>query len=248
MQLTVDDVGYRYGRQDALVNVGFEISEGVLGLLGPNGAGKSTLLSILATERRPTSGQLMLDDYSYLAADVSPIRQRVGYLPQRFDVMRTSSLERNVAYAAWARGVPRPDCLAAARRALVLVDLADRAGMRASKLSGGQRQRLGIACAVVHEPRLVVLDEPSVGLDPEQRAAFRTYLHRLAETSIVVVSTHLVDDLASVASYIAVLHQGTLRYCGSIADFGAGHESLDQAYLAVVTRSSGGPQSTNGEG
>lgn len=176
MPLTCDLVSFKYGDNQALSQVSSTFGPGVNGLLGPNGAGKSTLLGLLATLREPTSGTVTLDGIRLHGESREAVRKTIGFLPQRFDLMRWSSVERNVSYAAWAQGVDRSECVDRAHEALEIVDLVDASGKRVASLSGGQRQRVGIACAIAHRPTLVLLDEPTAGLDPAQRVQIRSYL------------------------------------------------------------------------
>ena len=217
MELRCEDITFRYrGRPPVLNNISFAITPGVTGLLGPNGAGKSTLFSILATLRTPTAGAVTLDSRSMHGPDQDELRRSIGFLPQRFDLMRGSTAQRNVAYAAWAQGVPRHECNDAALRALELVDLADLADRRTGSLSGGQQQRVGIACAIAHQPRLVLLDEPTAGLDPAQRVQIRQHLATIAENAIVLLSTHIVEDLALMATQVVTINGGSVVFDDSV--------------------------------
>lgn len=245
MELICENVGYRYGSHIALSDINVEFESGVTGLLGPNGAGKSTLLSILATLRRPSHGVVTLSGRP-LHRQGDKLRRSIGYLPQRFDLMRWSTSLRNVAYAAWAQGISRSDCVKAAAAALEVVDLAKYASRRVSALSGGQQQRLGIACAIAHCPSVVLLDEPTVGLDPAQRVQIRNYLARIGESAIVVLSTHIVEDLALLASNVVVLDDSRVAFSGSVASMSnaavdttavlSGMSHLESAYVALLSQ------------
>lgn len=237
------DVTFSYGRREVLHGVSLALTAGVTGLLGPNGAGKSTFLSILATVRAPSGGTVVVDGQNLTSREGRMAARRViGYLPQRFDLMLGSSLRRNAAYAAWTQGVPAERCDEAALESLDLVGLASQADDRAGRLSGGQRQRLGIACAVVHRPEVLLLDEPTVGIDPIQRIEIRRYLRQIARTTAVVVSTHIVEDVAQTASRVLVIDGGRLWFDGSVAELetrGAsdGKESasaLELGYTATI--------------
>jgi ABC-2 type transport system ATP-binding protein len=171
--VSVRGVTHRYGRRVALADATLDLPVGVTGLLGPNGAGKSTLMKLLATAMPLQTGSVAVGDVPLVRDNLTAVRRQLGYLPQRFEVMGWSTVRRNVEYAAWAHGLPSREAGERADRALVLLGLSDRAGSRARALSGGMRQRLGLACALVHEPRVLVLDEPTVGLDPAQRRGLR---------------------------------------------------------------------------
>ncbi len=134
----------------------------------------------------------------------------------------------HVAFAAWANGVPDDRCQKAATGALDVVELNDLAGRRVRTLSGGQRQRLGIACAIAHEPDVLLLDEPTVGLDPLQRVQVRAYLARISERAIVLVSTHMVEDLAQVADRVLVLVDGRIAFDGTVADLAESGDDGDR--------------------
>jgi ABC-2 type transport system ATP-binding protein len=239
------DVSFSYGAREALDRVSFNIGLGVTGLLGPNGAGKSTLLNILATVNRPRSGEVVLNGRDPGVGgrrELDRIRASIGYLPQRFSLMMGATCLRNVAYAAWCNGVAPGGVEAAARDALALVDLAGQAGERAGRLSGGQRQRLGLACVIAHRPAVLLLDEPTVGLDPAQRVGVRRHLRRVAEDCCVLLSTHIVEDLVQMASNTVVLASGRVVFEGPVAELArlgsqGASESLspvEGGYLALL--------------
>lgn len=208
----------RYGDITALDNVSFSFGTGVIGLVGPNGAGKSTLISTLAGALRPSEGRAVV-----LGKDTSHTgdrswRRRVGYLPQRFDLASGMSVVDTVRYAAWCNGVKRADLTACAMHALELVDLVDRRRFRARRLSGGQRQRLGLAASIAHDPSLILLDEPTAGLDPQQRVRFREYVGLIGQERSVLLATHLLEDIQNTASHILVLSHGRVVFDGDPQD------------------------------
>lgn len=227
MTLAVEcmDVRFSYRRREALRGFTAAFDSGLVGLLGPNGAGKSTLMSILSTLRRPASGSAHVCGVS--VEDAAQVRQLIGFLPQRFDVMGSATVRRNVEYAAWARGIPRADCATAARRALDRTGLTERGDTRARALSGGYRQRLGLACAIVHEPRVLLLDEPTVAIDPVQRIEVRRLLSELAQTSTVLVSTHLVEDIALAGSHVVLVDGGRALFSGTVDELEARGRGLE---------------------
>lgn len=236
-----DQIRFSYRNRLALSDVSFELSPGVTGLLGPNGAGKSTLMNLLATVRRQQSGTLTLGGFDSVR-ERDEARRITGYLPQRFELLPTTSVLRNVEYAAWARGLPMDEAARAAEEILRAVDLWDRRATAARGLSGGMRQRLGIACAVVHKPAIVVLDEPTVGLDPIQRVGVRNLVRTLSERATVLVSTHLLEDLVSLTSAVLVLSEGRIRFTGQVSqleELGRKRESdglsaAEAGYAAVL--------------
>ncbi len=216
--LWLEGITARFGRREVLRDVDLELGKGVHGLLGPNGAGKSTLFGILAGVFRPAAGTIMLGEHRCgLAAD-KEMRKRVGYLPQRFDLSGTMTVVATVEFAAWANGINDNECRTAAERALAVVGLSDFGKRRVRTMSGGERQRLGIACAVAHAPDLLLLDEPTVGLDPVQRAQVRGYLRTIGERATVLISTHMVEDLAQIADLVTVLVDGRIAFRGTVQE------------------------------
>ena len=212
--ITLTDVVFRYGRHTVLDGLSWQVGDGITGLLGPNGAGKTTLLNLLVGLTRPTSGEV-----SVHTPDGG--RGRVGFVPQRFSLAGEMPVQDTVAYAAWINGVPRRACGAAATRALALVSLDDRITLPVRKLSGGQRQRLGLAAALAHEPDLLVLDEPTVGLDPGQRMRLREVIARVGERCVVLLSTHLIEDISHLCGRVGVLADGRLVFDGTEAELAA---------------------------
>ena len=223
--IELEHISHRYRRRRSLVDISCEFDSGLWGLLGPNGAGKSTLLSILATLREPESGHFRVNGVD-VSDDVNTIRSMVGFLPQRFSLPLHFRIRRAVEYAAWARGVEPRECCVRAGAALDRGGLVDRADDRVQSLSGGMRQRLGIACAIVGDPAVLLLDEPTVGLDPASRIGVRSLLGELAEDRTVIVSTHLLEDLQEFVSQLAVLSEGELIFEGSYSDL----ESVGQKH------------------
>ncbi|WP_371528299.1 ATP-binding cassette domain-containing protein [Streptomyces sp. NBC_01283] len=215
----VTAVTVKYGSTVALDDVSLEFPSGVTGLLGPNGAGKSTLLSLLSTARRPKSGSVtLLGDEAPGRARVQRIRQRIGVLPQSFGFYPRFTVLEFTEYAAWLRKVPAAQRRERARDALRLVQMEKHADRRMGALSGGMLRRVGIAQAMVNEPSLVLLDEPTVGLDPAQRVGFRGLIQELGERAAVVMSTHLAEDVAHVCDRVAVLLEGSVRFTGTVAE------------------------------
>ncbi|MFI9241439.1 ATP-binding cassette domain-containing protein [Streptomyces sp. NPDC053086] len=215
----VAGVTVRYGTTIALDDVSLAFPPGVTGLLGPNGAGKSTLLSLLSTARTPRSGTVtLLGEQATGRARVQRLRQRTGVLPQSFGFYPRFTVLEFTEYAAWLRKVPAARRRQRAVEALRLVQMDQHAGRRMGALSGGMLRRVGIAQAMVNEPSLVLLDEPTVGLDPAQRVGFRSLIRELGDRCAVVMSTHLAEDVAHVCDRVAVLLDGTVRFTGTVAE------------------------------
>jgi ABC-type multidrug transport system ATPase subunit len=210
VRLTVQGVGkvYSHGKR-ALQDVSLDLTPGVIGLLGPNGAGKSTLLRILATITRPTEGRVSFQGED-VVAQPGPLRAVLGYLPQDFGVYPNLDAVEFLEYLAAVKGVPRTVARSRIPELLALVNLTEAARRPLGSYSGGMRQRVGIAQALLNDPRVLIVDEPTVGLDPEERVRFRGALADLAGDRLVLLSTHIVSDLESLADRIALLDRGRL--------------------------------------
>ena len=191
-----------YGVRD----VSFTVKGGVLGLLGPNGAGKTTLMQMIATVTRPTAGRIFFRDTDAVAKP-DDLRRRLGYLPQDFGVYENLTALEFLSYFASLKGVRSR---AKVQELLEMVNLHSVANRAVGGFSGGMKQRLGIAQALVNDPDLVIVDEPTAGLDPEERVRFRNVLSDLGEGRLVILSTHIVSDVESIATEIAIMREGTL--------------------------------------
>jgi ABC-2 type transport system ATP-binding protein len=218
MQLEINDVSktYRGGKQ-AVANVSMRIGPGVLGLLGPNGAGKSSLMRLVATITRPTSGQVTWNGTDIVARP-NPLRRNLGYLPQDFGVYPHLTAREFLSYLAAVKGMPARVARTRIGELLELFDLAGAGKRPLGKYSGGMLRRVGIAQALLADPRVLIVDEPTAGLDPEERVVFRNLLSDLAGDRVVLLSTHIVSDVESVASDIAIMAGGRLRLRGSPQD------------------------------
>ncbi|BDM74816.1 ABC transporter ATP-binding protein (plasmid) [Streptomyces nigrescens] len=234
------------GRKKMAVD-GLDLSLGIgtHGLLGPNGAGKTTLIRTLATVLRPTEGELELLGTSVgRIGDYRALRRRIGYLPQDFGYYKRFTVREFVEYMAWLKEVPKADVPAAVQRAVERVGLADRADHRMKTLSGGMVRRAGIAQAIVNAPAVLLLDEPTAGLDPAQRLRFRELLQELGRDTCVVVSTHLVEDVAAACSDVVLFADGRLVIQGTPDDLAAaggieypGDSPLERGYSALLRNS-----------
>ena len=242
MNVEIADLTRRFGRTQAVAGVDLETGSGVFGLLGPNGAGKTSLLRMMATVIAPTSGKLRLlgrDPGSY--AQRKEIRRRLGYLPQDLGYYPGFSVVDFVEYFALLKEMPSAQIPHAVAQAIERVDLGDRARAKLRTLSGGMLRRVGIAQAIVNEPELLLLDEPTAGLDPEQRVAFRSLLRTLGEHATVIVSTHLVEDVGAACSEVALIDQGRIVFQGTPdqlagrgEEHGVGDSQLERGYSAVL--------------
>jgi ABC-2 type transport system ATP-binding protein len=214
LNLEICEVGKRYrGDVWGVSDLSLEIGTGVLGLLGPNGAGKSTLMRILATVTKATTGLVKWDGVD-IATSPNPLRKVLGYLPQDFGTYPNLNAVEFLSYLATARGLSGRS---ASRRIDELLELVNLSGARKrplGSLSGGMKQRVGIAQALLNDPRLLIVDEPTAGLDPEERVRFRSLLAELAGDRIVILSSHIVSDIEATATSIAVMNKGRLRFKG----------------------------------
>jgi ABC-2 type transport system ATP-binding protein len=210
MNLSIEGVGKKYrGNLWGLRGFSLDLQPGVLGLLGPNGAGKSTLMRILATITKPTEGRVAWEG-SDIVQEPDRLRAVLGYLPQDFGVYPNLNAVEFLEYLAAVKGL---DAAAARRRIdelLVLVNLTEARKRPLGGYSGGMRQRIGIAQALLNDPRLLIVDEPTVGLDPEERVRFRNLLSDLGGERIVILSTHIVSDVEATANGIAIVDRGRL--------------------------------------
>lgn len=205
-----------YGHRAVLTGLDLELTGGVVGVLGPNGSGKTTLITTLATLRRPTGGDLRVLGHDVsLPAGRRAVRRELGYLPQDFGYHPRFTAQEFVEYAGWLKRVPRRRLTGQARDALGAVGLLERAGDQLRTLSGGMLRRAGIAAAVVNRPALLLLDEPSAGLDPAQRVGLRELVRELSAGTCVLLSTHLVEDVSATCSWAVVISEGRLVFAGT---------------------------------
>ena len=210
MRLVIENVSKQYrGGKWGLSEFSLELGPGVLGLLGPNGAGKSTLMRILARVAQPTGGTL-----SWNGIDVvkSPdlLRSILGYLPQEFGVYPQLNAVEFLDYIAAAKGLDRKTSRRRIDELLTLLNLNEARRRPLGSLSGGARQRVGIAQALLNDPKLLIIDEPTSGLDPEERVRFRNLLSDLAGERIIILSTHIVSDVEAAATQVAIISEGRL--------------------------------------
>ena len=210
MKLSIERVSKQYrGNVWALREFSLELRPGVLGLLGPNGAGKTTLMSILATITRSTQGRILWNDTD-LAQKPDAIRSVLGYLPQDFGVYPNLNPVEFLEYLAAVKGL---DAATSRRRIDELLNLVNLNDVRKRPLggfSGGMKQRIGIAQALLNDPQLLIVDEPTAGLDPEERVRFRNLLSELSGERVIILSTHIVSDVEATATDIALISSGTL--------------------------------------
>jgi ABC-2 type transport system ATP-binding protein len=243
MNVDITDLTRRFGRTEAVAGVSLRTGAGVFGLLGPNGAGKTSLLRMMATALPPTSGRLRLlgrDPGSY--APRREIRRRLGYLPQNLGYYPGFTVAEFVEYFALLKDMPAGQVPRAVAAAVEHVGLGDKARTKLRTLSGGMLRRTGIAQAIVNGPELLLLDEPTAGLDPEQRVAFRALLRDLGQRATVIVSTHLVEDVGAACTEVALMDAGKMVFHGTPDELtargegtgAAGDAPLERGYSAVL--------------
>jgi ABC-type multidrug transport system ATPase subunit len=207
MELTIEDLSKHYGQHVALQQLSFHCEPGSLGLVGPNGAGKTTLMRMIATLLEPTAGTIRWNGQD-IRTHGQALRQVLGYLPQEFGIYPEFSGRQFLRYLAAMKGLPPARAHRCVEEVLAMVQLEQVADRRLPTFSGGMKQRIGIAQALLRDPELLIVDEPTAGLDPAERVRFRTLLARLAPNRIAVLSTHIISDVEAVASRLVILQEG----------------------------------------
>lgn len=209
MELSINNVSKNYGPKQALNNVNLTFENGITGLLGPNGAGKSTLMRMMATVDVPTSGTITYNGED-IAKHPRVIRDVIGYLPQYFGVYPNMTPVEFLEYMAALKSLNMRSAKKRIQELLEALHLADVRNRQVGGFSGGMKQRVGIAQALLNDPDVLIVDEPTVGLDPEERIQFRNLLSSLSENKIVIFSTHIVTDIESIAPNVALMAKGSL--------------------------------------
>ncbi|WP_316741346.1 ABC transporter ATP-binding protein [Pedobacter antarcticus] len=210
MALTITNLTKQYNTQKtALTNYSININKGVLGLLGPNGAGKSTLMKIIATISKPSAGTLLLDGVD-IVQKPDTIRKVLGYLPQDFGVYPNLNAYEFLEYIAAMKGIGGKGLRQRIDLLLEGVNLTADAKRPIGTYSGGMKQRIGIAQALLNDPKVLIFDEPTVGFDPEERMRFRQLISELANDCIIILSSHIVSDIDSIADEVAIMQDGKL--------------------------------------
>ncbi|MDK2562299.1 ABC transporter ATP-binding protein [Romboutsia sedimentorum] len=231
-KIILKDVSKFYGKKQALNNINLEIEKGMFGLLGRNGAGKTTLMKSIATLLSLSSGNITVCGIS--VNEGSKIREMIGYLPQDFSMYSNMSAYEAMDYLGVLSGLDKKSRKERIPQMLSKVNLNNNMKTKVKAMSGGMRRRLGIAQAILHNPKVLIVDEPTAGLDPEERVRFRNLLSEIAEDRIVILSTHIVGDIESTCENIAVMDEGKIIFKGSVIDL------LDKAngniYEAKISR------------
>jgi ABC-type multidrug transport system ATPase subunit len=233
MELEIRDLTKRYRNIVAVDDFSLSLRAGILGLLGPNGAGKSTLMRMIATVTRPTAGSITLDGINVVKSP-DALRRTLGYLPQDFGVYPHLNAVEFLEYIAALKGLDRRSSRERIERLLEMVNLTYAKHRALGGYSGGMRQRVGIAQALLNDPKLLVVDEPTTGLDPEERVRFRSLLQDLSGDRIIILSTHICSDVETTANDVAIVGGGKLLERGSPASLVNRWGSLENAYLKTV--------------
>ncbi len=213
--LELKNLTKQYGNKKALNNVSLKFSEGIYGLLGPNGAGKSTMMNIITGNIKPSSGKVMWNNKEIASLGPS-YRSLLGYAPQQQGLYDTFSGRRFLSYMAALKDISRKSMKDEIERVLSYVNLTDSADKSIGTYSGGMKQRILIAQAILGNPKLIILDEPTAGLDPKERVRVRENIKAISEDKIILVSTHVVSDIQSIAKEIILLKDGLIVDCNNV--------------------------------
>ncbi|BCN29859.1 ABC transporter ATP-binding protein [Anaeromicropila herbilytica] len=231
-EIVIKNLNQYYGKKQALKDINLSIHKGMFGLLGRNGAGKTTLMKVLSTLLTVKNGEVTIDDVPI--TESKEIRRMIGYLPQDFSMYPNMSVYEAMDYLGVLSGLSKSERKERIPELLQKVNLHKNYKTKVKAMSGGMRRRLGIAQAILHNPKVLIVDEPTAGLDPEERIRFRNLLCEMAEERIVILSTHIVGDIEATCEDIAVLDEGELIFDGTV------HELLeaaeDKIYSAKVSR------------
>lgn len=218
MILEIQNISKRYNKNKyGLKDFSITIEKGILGLLGPNGAGKSTLLKMITTVSKPTEGTIILNKNN-IAKDANYMRKQLGFLPQDFGVYPNLNAYEFLEYIAAMKGIGGEHLKSRIAQLLEGLNLQEVANKPIGSYSGGMKQRIGIAQALLNDPKIVIFDEPTVGLDPEERVRFRNLISDLANDCIVILSSHIVSDIDTIADEVAILKNGSLVTKGNQED------------------------------
>lgn len=214
-KIEIQNLSKNYGKKAALKDVNLTISSGMFGLLGPNGAGKTTLMKTLATLLKKNQGSITICGVP--VENVAQIRRMTGYLPQEFSMYPNMSVYEAMDYLGMLSGLNAETRKSRIPELLERVNLLEDKKKKVKALSGGMKRRLGIAQAILHDPQILIVDEPTAGLDPEERVRFRNLLSEMAEGRIVILSTHIVGDIEATCENIAVLNEGQILFQGTVS-------------------------------
>lgn len=213
--LEIKSVNKSYGKKQVLFDVSYRFSDGVYGLLGPNGAGKSTLLQIMTDNLACDSGDIVYEGKSILR-NSKHYRKNLGYVPQLQGMYEMFSAYQFLAYLAAVKGIKKADAAREVERVLKVVGLYEESARKLSTYSGGMKQRILIAQALLGDPKVMIMDEPTAGLDPKERIRIRNFISRISEMKTVIIATHVVSDVDTIAKEVLLLGEGRIKSAGSI--------------------------------
>lgn len=243
MRLYIENIHKHFGKKPVLNGMTATLeSGGVIGLMGPNGAGKSTLLKVLTTQLKPDAGSIQLDHVD-VVAHPGKLRQVLGYLPQQVPYQPNVTALDYLRYIAALKGIKPQDADQQITNLFVTLHLDPKNPTRLRDYSGGMRQRVGLTASLLGDPQIIMVDEPTVGLDPVERIAVRNLLSTLAQNRIVLIATHIIQDVEAIASRLLIVKDGQFQFQGTPADFlqkAAGH-----VWEYVLPRSAALPSSPN---
>lgn len=229
--LTLSHVSKSYGKFPAVEDISLEMENGLYGMLAPNGAGKTTLIKMIATLLVPTQGEILWDGIP-VAKLGEKYRDLLGYLPQQFGYYKNNTPVQYLDYLAALKNMPKQTAKEKIEQLLELVGLSDVADKKMKKFSGGMIQRVGIAQAMLNDPKILILDEPTAGLDPNERIRFRNLISELAENRLVLLSTHIVSDVEYIANEILLMKEGKILHNGTVAELmGTMEEGVWKCYV-----------------
>ena len=234
MSIAVSNLTKKYGQNTVLNNLSVTISEGMYGLLGKNGAGKTTFMRILTTILPYESGSVEI--YGIPHRKTRDIRKIIGYLPQDFSLYPSLTVYEALDYCGVLSEIPKRERRERITELLEKTNLTAETRKKVKALSGGMKRRLGIAQAMLNDPKVLIVDEPTVGLDPEERVNFREMLTEYAAGRVVILSTHIVEDIEETCGVIGILHNGNLAFNGNINDFkeNMNADKLETAYMKLL--------------
>lgn len=217
MIIRVEDVTVSFKNGVTAVNhANLEIPNGIFGLLGENGAGKTTFMRVLTTVLKPVSGTVSLDGILYSEGNYETIQRKIGYLPQEIELYPNLTIQECLEYMGDLSGVPKGECRRRIEYYLKKTSLLEHRKKKMKQLSGGMKRRVGLVQALLNEPEFLIVDEPTTGLDPEERIRIRNLLVDFSENRTVLFSTHVVEDLAATCNQLAIMHKGSFLYSGSM--------------------------------
>jgi ABC-type multidrug transport system ATPase subunit len=231
MEIKLENISKEYKNVKALDNINLAInSPAMIGFVGPNGAGKSTLMKMLVGQLLPTSGNIIVDGVR-LNKNEKNLKERLGYLPQDFGLYEELTVEEFLDYMACLKGINK-NKRKSINRVISLTSLEEKRKFKIKTLSGGQKQRVGIAQAILNNPELLIVDEPTVGLDPEERIKFRNLFSEGSKEKIVILSTHIIEDVESICNSIIVLNKGKILFAGEPSELVK--EALDHVGIIEI--------------